>query len=292
MKQVLAITDSYRWATYFRAINLKKNLKNYNFHIVSFHDIIKVGYEIDFNKFDIVYILNWPIYGYVKHKILKNRKYKLVTGISSHIGRPDAKEMRPFFSKFESIGVSNKFLYREFKRAKIKGVVYTPFGVNHNLFKKTTNPNDYRHIFGWVGSKERSVKRYREIKRAFAKLGSKYKLKTVDNKSKYSREKMVKFYNSIGTLICYSESEGTPNPVLEAAMCGRAIISSNVGNVPQLMTNVSGFEPVSSFESLVCAIKKHGDKVDLDKFGSKIEGLALKDWTWEIRSKNFIKLLE
>tara|TARA_Y100000034_G_scaffold135607_1_gene208238 strand:- start:1064 stop:1939 length:876 start_codon:yes stop_codon:yes gene_type:complete len=290
MKKVLAITDSYKWATYFRAVNLKKNLKNFKFDIITFHDIIK-NPKIDFNKFDIVYILNWPIYGYVGRKISKNRKYKLVTGVSSHVGRPNAKKMKAFFSRFDAIGVSNKFLLTEFGNARIGRVIYTPFGANHKIFKKITNPNDYKYIFGWVGNKNRSVKRYNEICKAFTELGPKYKLKTVDNTSGYSREKMAEFYNSIGTLICYSKSEGTPNPVLEAAMCGRSIISSDVGNIPELMSNIKGFTPVGSYKELRSTIEKHSNIFDLNRVGAEIETTALNGWTWEDRSKNFIKLL-
>jgi glycosyltransferase involved in cell wall biosynthesis len=286
MKRVLAITDSYKWATYFRAINLQKNLKNYNFKIISFHDIDKVS----FDDFDVVYILNWPIYGYVRHKISSKRKYKLVTGVSSHVGRPSAKKMATFFSIFDSIGLSNRFLLKEFRSAKLKSLVYTPFGVNHKIFNRVTNPNDFRHTFGWVGNKGRSVKRYKEIKKVFKELGPEYKLRTVGNTSDYSREKMAEFYNSIGTLICYSESEGTPNPVLEAAMCGRAIVSSNVGNVPDLMADIESFNPVNSYSSLKIKVEKYSNILDLNKIGLEIEREALRNWAWKDRCKNFIKL--
>ena len=110
MKKVLMITDSYNWATYFRAVNLKDNLKNYDFTILSFTDKDKVN----FNDFEIVYITNWPIYGYIRDKISSRRSYKLVTGVSSHIGRKSAREMIKFFSFFDAIGLSNMFLMKEF----------------------------------------------------------------------------------------------------------------------------------------------------------------------------------
>ena len=279
MKKILAIT-------LFSCYKFEKNLKNFKFDIITFHDIVK-NPKIDFNKFDIVYVLNWPIYGYISHKVSRNRKYKLVTGVSSHVGRPNAKKMKSFFSRFDAIGVSNKFLLTEFGSAKIGRVIYTPFGVNHKIFKKITSPNDYKYIFGWVGNNKRSVKRYNEICKVFTELDPRYKLKTVDNTSGYSRERMAEFYNSIGTLICYSESEGTPNPVLEAAMCGRAIISSNV---PELMSNIKDFTPVDSCKELMSAIEKHSNTFDLNIVGANIGAAALGGWTWEDRSKNFIKL--
>ena len=102
---------------------------------------------------------------------------------------------------------------------------------------------------------------------------------------------MAEFYNSIGTIICYSESEGTPNPVLEAAMCGRPVISTNVGNVPELMSKIDRFEPVTSYRSLLSMVKKYGSGIDLNNIGSEIGNAASKEWAWESKAQNFIGLL-
>ena len=288
MKKILMITDSYRWATYFRAANLKENLKNYNFTIRSFHDKKPINY----NDFDVVYITNWPIYGYVKHKISRNRKYKLVTGVSSHVGRKKANQMEQFFSLFDSVGLSSMFLLNEFKKSKIKNLVYTPFGVNHNIFFKKTNPDNYKHVFGWVGNKTRKVKRYDELKSVIKSLGPSYEFKTVGNTENLNRKQMSDFYNSIGTIICFSESEGTPNPVLEAAMCGRAIISTNVGNVPELTAGVNNFNTIKSHNDLKNQIIKYKNINNLNLLSNNIENNAINNWTWKIQSKRFIKLFE
>lgn len=44
-------------------------------------------------------------------------------------------------------------------------------------------------------------------------------------------ERMVDYYARIDVLVCTSESEGTPNPVLEALACGVPIVSTDVGIV-------------------------------------------------------------
>ncbi len=286
MAKILTITDSYNWATYFRAENLKRCLKRHQFKIISFKDIDKVS----FDNYDTVYVTNWPIYGYIREKISKNRKYKLVTGVSSHIGRKKAKDMLSFFSIFDGIGLSNQFLMDEFMPTGLSNLVYTPFGVNKEVFSSTSSPSSLRYSFGWVGNKDRPVKRFAEIKRVFDELGPKYSLNIVHNKSGLSRPEMADFYNSVGTVICYSESEGTPNPILEAAMCGRAIISTNVGNIPQLMANNSEFSPVSSYEDLKKQITMYSE-LNLDRLGKMNGGAAAKGWTWQVQSKRFLKLI-
>ena len=47
-------------------------------------------------------------------------------------------------------------------------------------------------------------------------------------------EEMPKYYSEIDVMICSSSIEGTPNPVLEAMSCGVAVISTDVGIVPEV----------------------------------------------------------
>ena len=46
---------------------------------------------------------------------------------------------------------------------------------------------------------------------------------------------MVEFYHSLDVYVCASRSEGTPNPCLEAAACGLPVITTAVGNMPELI---------------------------------------------------------
>ena len=50
---------------------------------------------------------------------------------------------------------------------------------------------------------------------------------------------MPEWYSHIDVLICASESEGTPNPVLEALACGVPVISTHVG-IPVIASGGAG----------------------------------------------------
>lgn len=50
-----------------------------------------------------------------------------------------------------------------------------------------------------------------------------------------STDEMVDWYNTGTIYVCASSSEGTPNPALEAAACGCTIVSTPVGNMPELI---------------------------------------------------------
>jgi hypothetical protein len=50
-----------------------------------------------------------------------------------------------------------------------------------------------------------------------------------------NREEMLDFYRSLDVYVCASRSEGTPNPCLEAAACGLPVVTTRVGNMPELI---------------------------------------------------------
>ena len=52
---------------------------------------------------------------------------------------------------------------------------------------------------------------------------------------KRNRDEMAEYYGEIDVLVCSSEIEGTPNPVLEALASGVPIVSTRVGIVPDAL---------------------------------------------------------
>tara|TARA_Y100000114_G_scaffold157182_1_gene187832 strand:- start:18354 stop:19235 length:882 start_codon:yes stop_codon:yes gene_type:complete len=285
-KKILLITDSNRWALHHRAVALKKYLKEFNFKICRFEDLGKNN--IKFNNYDIVYLLNWPIFHFVEKFIDNKKNYKLVTTVSSHCNRRGAKEMKNFFNTFDKVSVSNRILYKEFS-SEIRGVCLTEFGADTDDFYPKNLPSKNRSIFGWVGNPDRSVKRFPIIKNVFDDLKDYgISLKVATNKSGYDRAKMLKFYNSIGTLICFSESEGTPNPILEAAACGRAVLSTRVGNFPVLAGGMKGKISISTKGDMKRAIlDMYEDPKRIDRVGRYLSGRVDRAWSWKIKSRAF-----
>lgn len=58
--------------------------------------------------------------------------------------------------------------------------------------------------------------------------------------SKIPRENMPDWMKQVDILVCASQHEGTPLPVLEAMSCGKLVISTPVGVVPELLPMTSG----------------------------------------------------
>ena len=96
----------------------------------------------------------------------------------------------------------------------------------------------------WTGSERyRAVKGYDTLLVPLARrlegLGFATSFRLVDSHCADLRthHAMADWYNTGTVLVCASAAEGTPNPALEAAACGCVVVSTPVGNMPELIRN-------------------------------------------------------
>jgi len=106
---------------------------------------------------------------------------------------------------------------------------------------------------------------------------------------------MPEFYQGISVYVCASLSEGTPNPILEAMSCGRPVISTNVGIVPEvvdpgkngLIVKRDSRDLASAIDTLHRVFKQGG----LSKMGHSARE-AVASWSWDERVKPWRSLFE
>jgi len=110
----------------------------------------------------------------------------------------------------------------------------------------------------------------------------------------FAHEEMHEFYNSIDVYLCASSSEGGPLPVLEAAACGRAVISTKVGIVPELIEHErSGFLVERSPAAFRAAIEVLRD----ERSKTQEMGLCAREevercWDWSVKIDDYIAFFE
>jgi glycosyltransferase involved in cell wall biosynthesis len=100
-------------------------------------------------------------------------------------------------------------------------VLYVPNGVDVSLFRPDPHepPHGARREPLRVGCEIRQIRVAKSAWRATLR----------------SPARMARFYRTLDAYVCTSWHEGTPNPALEAAACGVPVVSTAVGNMPELI---------------------------------------------------------
>lgn len=102
-----------------------------------------------------------------------------------------------------------------------------------------------------------------------------------------NRSEMNRFYQDIDIYVCASEEEGTPNPCLEAGLVGKPVITTPVGNMPELIHHgVNGLLfDVNDSERLRAHLILLRDNIELRlDLGQALRQTILRNWTWQHQS--------
>jgi len=102
---------------------------------------------------------------------------------------------------------------------------------------------------------------------------------------------MAAWYAGIHVVVCASTTEGTPNPVLEAASCGRPHISTRVGIVPEM--DGGGIIVERTPEAIRAAVLAYRDdpgRIKMD--GQTAAAIAREDWDWRMKIGQYDRALE
>lgn len=170
-----------------------------------------------------------------------------------------------------------------------------PNGVDLDLFTVKRPQESRAPKVLWTGSERyRRLKGYDDImlplQRKLGARGIEYEFLLVDSNGahKRTRQQMVEWYNSGTVLVCASQSEGTPNPALEAAACGCTVVSTPVGNMPELIRNdVNGYLVERDLEAFAAAI---GMACDNYLRLARAMQQDIQAWHWATRSPEFFRV--
>ena len=108
-----------------------------------------------------------------------------------------------------------------------------------------------------------------------------------------SPDEMLEFYRSIDVYICASRSEGTPNPCLEAAACGVAVVTTRVGNMPELIQNgINGVFIERDIGDIANKLTQLRDNSLLRAALSQSMLASIRAWDWKHQAENYRKMFE
>ena len=243
MPSVLLIPDRPGWAYDILAQLLKDYLLDWQVDIAYIVDIREDLESIDISDYDVVFFFLWFDAMRYGPKIKGFDFRRTCVGVHSIASwekrRLNAKYTSLICNQFAATGIISEQLNR---LLSLKKPFLTPNGVDENLFTPASAPPIGRLRFMWVGNPSSQHHGDNKgfdsiITPVFNSLGEQVELLTATSDQPVAREDMGAFYAGGHVLLCMSESEGGPLPVIEAMHVGRPVISTSVGIVPEVVNS-------------------------------------------------------
>jgi len=299
---VLAIVDRPGWAIDRKAMNLRRILSGRYDVVVRYQHEVS---ESDLEAADLVMIFYWLelLKMTLPEGALERHADRLVIGICSHFeleGRLRERGLATLSRLPRAVFANNLGLQREYGPLLDVPVHYTPNGVDTTFFRpraearRLASPGQLR--VGWAGSLANQGAEHRGfevIERAVASLPG-VTLSTAIREQRWrDQDEMLEFYRDLDVYVCASRSEGTPNPCLEAAACGVPLITTAVGNMPELIEDgENGVLFDGSAEALAQALALLRDSPSLAmRMGERIRE-TITAWDWRMQAEHYARMFD
>ena len=261
MQRILLVYDVDGWAWHQMALGIQRYAPKGFQVVIGSHKKWHKRYR-QLSKFDAVLWFSWtecPL------EVI-NYCQRLWTTIDHHGGMydydPNAKwtpdvaatevrclnRARERFPQFTGVIAKNPVLF-EFMKELNAQTVYLPAGVDTQFWQPSEISTSGPLKVAWCGQKDvsnpwHSTKGYQQVFLPLKERLQKQQANIVfqtntanHRKGNLSPQEMVKWYQQADAFLCTSSTEGGPLPVFEAAACGRPVISTSVGSVPEMLVD-------------------------------------------------------
>lgn len=282
---------------------------------------ISIAYQTqqlpDLSRFDLVHLFEVSQIGLVVERFPETRPFKLVAGLTANVWRTwGALRMQQWVRRVDALHGNSLLIYHDLKQFHDQ-VYYTPNGVDPQFFRRIHNQPS-RVIFGHVG-KPNPRKGGHLIIEAARKAKVECRIVMRTSKVAMSAEDMRSWYQGVSVMVCASNMDGTPNPMLEGAATECAVLSTPIGNMPEFIKDgYNGFllkeslpyhgpEPEGGWsreimiqdaeqtdrlrEALIERMRYFADHVvETQLLGKQARLAILADWTWERQTKHVAEM--
>ena len=287
--KILMVSDVCGWAWW----NKSRYLQHYLADEFAIDVVCVLGSErgsIDPHKYDLYFTYGYSYVGYLN----RVSKGKRMTGITAH--RPK-NLLLGAMRKSNYLHANSLMLMKDLKEMADKNqkCFYVPNGVDEKLFR----PVDPLHVggrlvAGHVGKQCEAKGQAEFIIPAMKAAGveSTYNVKDYRNRLPYTE--MWRYYQNMDVFMVASIEDGTPNGALEAAACGRPIISNRIGNMPEFIKDGwNGFLVDRSLKSYIDKLEYLDKNRDhLVEMGKNARKTIEEGWTWKIQAENYRKMFK
>jgi len=275
--KVLIIADVPGWIFERHARTLQAGLAE-EFDI----SIAYKGEPLDEDAWDLIYPLEWA-----QAPREARLPWKWVTGIRSHVsweGYEVPSLCRFLETRFAAVHVVSRKLEAIFK-PHLPSVVSMSHGLRCELFQADTEGlgENGRIRLGWAGNRATNVKGFDELIRPLGELPGVELRFCGYSDTLLTLEQMKGFYEEVDVYVCSSKSEGHNNSLMEAACMGRAIVTTDVGTVPEYLEDgVSALIVERTPQAIRAAVERLRDDASLRRrLGEAAKASVRRSFDWK-----------
>src|ERR1044072_3189442 len=298
--QILFIVDRPNWAHDFKTRNLMRQLGS------AYEPRLRYQSEVteeDIHDADLIVIYYWLQLNALQPlaTALRRNRHKLLLGISSSYELEEDRQAPglALIHDFASgVFINNLLLYRQYQPLLKIPIFYTPNGVDTKFYCPDTSkaPSSLLRV-GWAGSLTNMGPGYRgfhEFIVPAAAAVDRVELLTAAREDKWrGPEEVLAFYRSLDVDVCASLTEGTPNTCLEAAACGVPLVTTCVGNMPELVRHgINGFFVERDVADIARNLLTLRDDSNLRTAMSSQIQHDIKSWDWSLLSRAYRQIFE
>jgi len=198
------------------------------------------------NKYDVIHC-HHVLSALTLILALKSRKNNVILSFQSDPSNENGIWLFNFVRKY----VKAVIIKNNSRLIDNKLIYHLPNGVNIDFFRpisknaaceKLNLDKTKIYILFLSSNFLRPEKRYDIFKDVLKILEEKYKIENVEELKLINTEReLVPYYFNLAAVhLLTSDFEGSPNSVKEAMACNTSVVSTNVGNVSELLNNVNG----------------------------------------------------
>lgn len=197
-----------------------------------------------------------------------------------------------------AVFANNLTLAKQLEKDLGRDVFYTPNGVDTDFFEPAAAPPPPAPLrVGWAGSLKNHSSVLRGVHEFIAPAvaaveGVELCLAAREDRWR-NAEEMREFYQSLHVYVCASRSEGTPNPCLEAAACGLPVLTTPVGNMPELIRDgENGLFVTRDVDDIAAKLRRLRDDPELRERMGRAARATVEAWDWRRQASRYAEMFE
>jgi len=275
-KKILVIADRRGWAYEVIAKAIAARLPEYEWSIGYANAIDEINET--HQKWDLIFAMGWKW----PNREIRTPREKTVSVVHSFrtLKGKDMQYWGKYLNeRYCAVGAINLRIL-ELLSGEVDKILYTPNGVDTDLFSHSKCPLQMPIKAGWAGRGDDPEFRGIPImQEACDRAGIVLRIQSAKEKQLTHKE-MVTFYHGLHLYLNMSESEGCSCTMLEAASCGVPCIATNTGVSTEMITSgQTGYIVDRNVDSLTNVLQK----MTLNRcaeMGQAMRKRIVDEWSW------------